>query len=497
MEPGSSKPACIGRYQIQRVLGGGAMGIVFLAYDPLLKRAVAIKTVREGTEAKDLLLERFRREAEVSARLSHPNIITVFDVGEDPEVGPFLAMEYVEGTSLAALIHDGIALESALRLLIQLMGALMAAEAAGIAHRDVKPENVLVDKQGRVKLMDFGIARSGESRLTQGGVVFGTPSYTAPELLVGADASPVTDRYAFAVTAFELFTGTLPFQGRTVGTTLYRIVHEAPELPETLSPRLRKVFETALAKSPKDRPPDLPTFVIALVDASDLSPETQESLLTLVQENPTVRSRLARSTRPLASQQPEKPAASHPRATDTSKRPSRLSLPWAWIGGAALFLLAGAISLAWMYLGRPRRIDVFTSPPGAEVKVDGFTLGRTPLTQAQIRGRSSLLRIERRGYQPATRTIGPKDSAIYFTLEPLPWTLSVVTDPPEAEILLDDQPMGRSPLPVLTIPAEGEHTLTVRLEGFEEWRAKLDRDAPFPETIRLSPEPPATRPRRR
>jgi serine/threonine protein kinase len=229
------EPRKIGRYEVNRVLGHGAMGVVYLAFDPLLKRPLAIKTVREsGSEDGSLL--RFQREAEISARLSHPNIVTIHDVGQDPEVGPFLAMEYIDGLPLSDLIQQGIPTESAVRLLLQGMSALQAAEHAGITHRDVKPANILVSHDGRLKLMDFGIARGEGTRLTQTGQIMGTPSYTSPEALAGVDPSSVSDRYAFAVTAFQMLTGELPFECSTIAATLFRIAHDPPLFPESMGP---------------------------------------------------------------------------------------------------------------------------------------------------------------------------------------------------------------------------------------------------------------------
>ncbi len=275
----SLDPEKIGRYEVQCVLGRGAMGVVYLALDPLLKRSVAVKTMRDNGEDVSNTMERFKREAEISARLNHPNIITVYDVGVDNEMGPFLAMEYVQGASLAHLIKENLPMDVGLRLLLQGMAALQAAEIAGIIHRDIKPENMLVSLEGRLKLMDFGIARGDQSRLTAAGMVFGTPSYTAPELLVGGEPLPATDRYAFAVTAFEVFTGCLPYQGTSVGTTLYRIVHEAPKLPDTLHPDLQGVFLRALAKDPLQRYQDLPGFMWALISAAPIASDQKAKLL--------------------------------------------------------------------------------------------------------------------------------------------------------------------------------------------------------------------------
>ncbi len=273
-------PTTIGRYQVVSLLGQGAMGRVYLAQDPLLKRRVAIKVVAENGSDQEHALERFQREAEISARLNHPNIITVYDVGEDEAVGPFLAMEFVDGVSLARLIRekrlDG---ETILRLMLQAAHALTAAAKGDIVHRDVKPENILVSQDGRLKLMDFGIAnQADQTRLTALGTVVGTPSYTAPELLMGGEATAATDRYALAVTAYECFTGTLPFVGETVGATLLKVVNEPPFMPDGLPEPLQEVFHIALQKDPLARYPDLHSFLNALLEASELAPAAQSRL---------------------------------------------------------------------------------------------------------------------------------------------------------------------------------------------------------------------------
>ena len=264
----SRDPEAIGRYRVQKSLGAGAMGAVYLAEDPLLKRRVAVKIVQVAGAAMDHARERFAREAEISARLNHPNVITVYDVGEDPAVGPFLAIEFVDGMSLAECIKEGRLDDvTRLRILILAMQGLEAAHAVGIVHRDVKPSNLMVSRDGRVKLMDFGIARGDDDGLTQTGAVLGTPAYIAPEQLKGASPSAVTDRYAFAVTAFELFTGTRPFHAETASAMLYCIVNEPPRIPQGMLAALGQVFARALAKNPKARPPTMRAFLDELLAA--------------------------------------------------------------------------------------------------------------------------------------------------------------------------------------------------------------------------------------
>ncbi len=275
----SPEPEKIGRYEVGYVIGRGSMGVVYLAVDPLLKRSVAVKIMRGKSGNASETIERFKREAEISAKLNHPNIITVYDVGVDPEMGPFLTMEYITGASLAQVIKLNLPVDEVMKLLLQGMSALQAAQLAGIVHRDVKPENMLVSQTGHLKLMDFGIARGDQSRLTAEGVMFGTPTYIAPELLTGGSPSPATDRYAFAVTAFEALTGALPYQGSSVGSTLYRIVHEPPAIPPDLAPELQAVFLRALSKDPAARYPDLPEFMEALINAAPLDREPRAKLL--------------------------------------------------------------------------------------------------------------------------------------------------------------------------------------------------------------------------
>lgn len=247
------------------------MGAVYLAEDPLLKRRVAIKVVRAMGGEREVALDRFRREAEISAQLNHPNVVMVYDVGEEPALGPFITMEYVEGTSLGVLIRQGgTDPEQALRILLQAMRALRAAHRHAIVHRDVKPDNILVGEDGRVKLMDFGIARTMAPRLTNQGEFLGSPAYSAPELLRGEDPTPGTDRYAFVVSAFELLSGHLPHPGASVAAVIAHILHESIVIPMAMPARVGYVFQRALAQDPDERYETLPEFMMDLLDAYPL-----------------------------------------------------------------------------------------------------------------------------------------------------------------------------------------------------------------------------------
>jgi len=289
-------PKTIGRYQVLRPIGQGGMGTVYLAEDPLLKRRVAIKVVRVTGEARHQATLRFRREAEISAQLNHPNLVTIYDVGVEEDLGPFLAMEYIEGKSLAKHIREkSLEPEAAVRVLIQAMRALRAAHRQAIVHRDVKPDNILLGEEGRAKLMDFGIARSlghmslnpeqdldaplpAEAppggyaqtlalRLTVTGDFLGSPAYAPPEVLKGGDGTPASDRYSFAATAFEILTGLLPHPGEGLTGIIIHILQEPVAIPADMPPRLGAVFQRALATDPDDRYTTLPEFMEELIDA--------------------------------------------------------------------------------------------------------------------------------------------------------------------------------------------------------------------------------------
>ncbi len=485
--PMNAPSPLIGRYEIQRVLGRGAMGVVYLARDPLLKRKVAVKIVHSLSEDRATLLLRFQREAELSARLNHPNIVTVFDVGEDPYVGPFLAMEYVDGTLLSRLVKDGLDQESLLHLLIQAASALKASGEAGVAHRDIKPDNMIVSREGRLKLMDFGIARGQESGLTQAGMIFGTPSYTAPELLVGGEASPATDRWAFTVSAFEVLTGVLPFHGENVGATLYSIVHEGPRVPPGWSPAFLEVFQRAFAKAPAARHPGLELFLHELLEALPIRELARHHLHAYVSGDLPFG-----WTQPFQAPEASAPSAPSSEPLPLELRPSLVAGPWfrrPWGMGLLGFsvLLACGLIAAGFRAQKPWTLEVATSPPNADLMVDGRYQGQTPMGVILAKGQNHLVRVERQGFEAIIREVRPGDWSLHFVLRRTPYAISVITDPAGAEVFLDGQAVGTTPLQALPVPMEGQHELRIRKQGFQEWQALLEKDMPFPATVRLNP----------
>jgi hypothetical protein len=250
----------IGRFQVVKSIGQGGMGALFLATDPMLERQVAIKLLKEDD---DELRERFAREARAVAKLHHANIVTIFDVGTH-DGRPFIAMEYVEGQTLAQIIRERQALSTPrrLELIEELCDGLGFAHKAGIVHRDVKPANVMVNTEGSVRILDFGIARIAEaSKLTRAGMLIGTLNYMSPEQVTGAPVDQRSDIFSVGLVLYEMLAYQKAFPGKALTEVLDRIVHGAPEpLSEVrrgIDPAVVRIVQRAMEKDPAKRYPDL------------------------------------------------------------------------------------------------------------------------------------------------------------------------------------------------------------------------------------------------
>src|SRR5271154_3116072 len=254
-------PEKIGKYLIQSVLGKGAMGVVYKAFDPHIERVVAIKTVRKDLVDPDLAVQvmaRFQNEAKAAGRLLHPNIVSVYEYAED-EINAFIAMEYVEGTGLREYLNRKASFDlgQIVAIVSQLLLALDFAHERGVVHRDVKPANLILTSGGTLKVADFGIARIDTSSLTSLGMVMGTPSYMSPEQCQGLVVDRRSDLFSAGVVFYELVAGEKPFSG-ALETIAYKICHEDPRPPSTISrlpltPTIDAVIATALEKNPEMR----------------------------------------------------------------------------------------------------------------------------------------------------------------------------------------------------------------------------------------------------
>ncbi len=276
------------RYELRALIATGGMGQVWRGHDRLLDRPVAVKVLRSEYADHQVFLERFRSEARHAAALSHPNIAAVLDYGEsaDADTGEHLAylvMELVEGAPLSArLEREGpLAPEAALSVLRQTAAGLAEAHRAGLVHRDVKPANILVGTDGRVKLTDFGIAWSAESvPLTGTGQVIGTARYMSPEQAAGERVGPASDVYALGLVGYESLTGHPPFEGTNPVTVALKQVREQPQpLPEEVPPEVRSLIGAALVKDPGERPPDAGAFLSAVEETIERSTRPRPAAL--------------------------------------------------------------------------------------------------------------------------------------------------------------------------------------------------------------------------
>jgi tRNA A-37 threonylcarbamoyl transferase component Bud32 len=450
-------PTMIGRYQVLRLLGSGAMGSVVLAEDPRIKRKVAIKLMKLDavrTEAdQHEYLARFQREAEVSGLLNHPGIVAIYDVGEVEGHGPFLAMEYVPGKPLDGLIKGGpvLATKEKLRIAVGIAESLDHAHAKGIVHRDVKPGNVMVAEDGRTKLMDFGIAKLEDASLTQTGTFLGTPSYASPEQIREGKVDSRSDIFSFGVLVFELMSGQSPFPGNSINTILYRIVNEPPvevQPPVTgiLPEGWRRIFDKVLSKHPEERYPTCTAFVRDLLDTVvELGKEDRREFLGLMKMSgesplPEITSTAFDETMVVA--RPE------------SRNSGRL-----WLAALVLAVVATG---GWFFLKGPKgtRLKIVSRPLGAKVFVNDLEVGSTPVSQPLVPG--DKLRLEAKGFDPLPFELkageAPPPS---FELKPIIREELVDSTPQGATVVLNDKALD-APTPMKVTWNQGQsNTLTL------------------------------------
>jgi serine/threonine protein kinase len=248
----------LGKYEIIKEIGKGAMGVVYLAFDPVIERQVAIKTMNDESFSDSEQRARFLREAKSAGGLQHPNIVTIYDMGEE-EGTPYIVMEFVEGDDLDELIAQGILkLEDKLNIMIQLCDALSFAHSQGIIHRDIKPSNIRVLKDKQIKVMDFGIAKKQDSDLTRTGLVVGTISYMSPEQIQGKPISSASDQFSAGTVFYQLMTGKKPFEGENITSVIFKIISLKPEALDMsgVEPFVANIIRKMMANDATHRFPD-------------------------------------------------------------------------------------------------------------------------------------------------------------------------------------------------------------------------------------------------
>jgi eukaryotic-like serine/threonine-protein kinase len=280
-------PQRIGRYRVINVLGSGAMGMVYLAHDEMIGRQVAIKTIHQHLlhgENSEEWLARFRREVRAAGRSLHPNIVTIFEYGEQNGV-PYIVMEYVQGRDLYSHLKERklMPLPNALAIMVQVLQALSYAHMAGVVHRDIKPGNIILLADGQVKVTDFGIAKvDAADGMTQVGMALGTPSYMSPEQCEGQEADLRSDLFSVGMVLFELLAGVRPFSRRVAGELLDESPRRVTQLNPELPVEFDALFDKALAKRPSDRFQDAHEFIAALEGLKSVALVINNQCLTTI-----------------------------------------------------------------------------------------------------------------------------------------------------------------------------------------------------------------------
>jgi serine/threonine protein kinase len=426
----------LGRYEIRGTLGRGAMGVVHDGFDPVIGRRVAIKTVRLPDQADAEAQEevaRFRRESQAAGRLTHPNIVSVYDFGETGDVA-FIVMEFVDGPTLKALLdkQERFALPAIQRIMDDLLAGLRFSHERGIVHRDIKPANVMLTSEGQAKIADFGIARIENSSMTQVGTVLGTPSYMSPEQFMGQVVDARTDIYSAGVLLYQLLTGDRPFDGG-FSTIMHKALHTDPPWPSevtvTAPAALDAVVRRAMAKRPEERFASAAEFAAAIraamVPGGTSTEATQEATVVL--------------RRPVEVAPPITPAPS-PKPTAPARVRSRTLLPIA--AGIGIIGLAGVGAGAW-FLRTP------TPAPVAEVTPEPlpqppFARGGAVETEPAPSSPTSPAGVT--GKQAAPSQASPAPAA------PTPPAPAPEPTPPESALIAP----ARAPAPSAPAPASAE-----------------------------------------
>src|ERR687888_1533367 len=396
-----------GRYKIKHRIGSGGMADVYCAVDEQLGREVALKMLHRRFAEDREFVERFRREASSAAGLQHQHVVSVYDRGEYDGTY-YIAMEYLDGRSLKTIIREEAPLDPdrAIDLTIQVLRAARFAHRRGIIHRDFKPQNVIVDAEGRAKVTDFGIARAGASDMTQTGSIMGTAQYLSPEQAQGLAVSAASDLYSIGIVLYEMLTGRVPFEGESAVTIALKQVNEAPVPPSAYNPAVGPALETVVLRSLEKhaalRFQDADEFIAALEDARGAA--TTSQLTTPAYAAPAG---------PPTMIEPPSEGYIYPAEPLPPPEPRDRGRWWWWV--LALLLVAGAVVAGALLLSGGKKVTVPTvvgaDQANAEAKLrqEGFKTDATPKTSERPKG-------EVIGQDPAGGERAEKGSTVDLTV---------------------------------------------------------------------------------
>ncbi|HSF16865.1 MAG TPA: TonB family protein [Vicinamibacteria bacterium] len=474
-------PKRIDRYEILEAIGFGAMGAVYKAFDPIIKRPVAVKTLRldvpPGSQDHRDFLERFSTEAKTAGRLSHSNIVTLYDVGHIQDQIPWLAMEYVEGQTVAAILESQrLKPELVIGLVSQIASALDYAHREGVVHRDIKPSNVIVHGGEKVKVTDFGIASFVNAERNHSGFTMGTPSYMSPEQAMGEDLDGKTDIFSLGVVAFEMLSGQQPFPGNNVTSILYKLVHSDPIHPDGLEVlgllphKWHEVFARVLAKDPDSRYPNASEFVSDLELCLGSWFGALEGETVIVRDGSGFQNDYETKVDSPAASDEDPTVVASPDVTATTMAGGEYHGSF---GATSRFTAPPASSEPTRYDGPPpgeilARSD--PTPPSRKERDSAAGVGRTASWKRSVALAAAgalLIWLVTLLTRPdgSTGAVGSDGIDSPAELVADKGSLRVFTDPEGALVLVDGVEQGETPLEVVELPL-GEHEVEIRLDGY-------------------------------
>ena len=516
----------LGRFDVIREIGKGAMGQVFLANDPKIERKVAIKTIvlPPGTsedEARETS-QRFLREAQAAGKLLHPNIVTIFDVGEEAGVS-FIAMEFIEGETLEKYTRPEnlLSLRRVQEVVEQAASALDYAHQNHVIHRDIKPANLMMLKGGVLKVTDYGLAKNPSANLTQAGVLLGTPSYMSPEQIQGHELDGRSDLFSLGVVLYELLTGVRPFDGDSISTIIYRVLYEDPRPPAAynpaLPPEINGILERALEKEPEERYQIGSELVADLAKAfAGLPPETLSRPLPGM-SRPPGGARTAQSSGTLARPGRGGPGRRGDRTTRDRRGEVAAAIPAAEPGFAARHSMkiaavhepgfassdandgAGAGTTSASVGGAPPgggttlaaaggrsgmvSVAVSTIPHGGTITIDSTRLAEPRLILPLSDTRPHDI-VAQAGCRRAVAEMTASDLASFkgnlvMELKPRQEEVMIASEPPGARIRLNGHDTGKVTPAVLALDGCEERSLDLAREGYRPWSATYKPEDDF------------------
>ncbi len=496
-------PRTLGRYQLQAEIARGAMGKVYRGYDPLCRRVVAIKTIRpeylRQAHAKDYM-QRFQREARAAGALSHPNIVTIYDVSDD-----YFVMEYLQGMTLLSLLAQRGALppDEAFDIVSPIADALDYVHQHGIIHRDVKPSNIMILPNGQPKIMDFGVAHLESTIITTDGESLGSPPYMSPEQVLGQEPTAQADIFSLGVVAYEILTGRRPFSGDKIPSILFRVVNQDPASPrqwnQALPARYDDIFRSVLAKKPADRYATAAEFArtLPLTKLEKIELATSRTKPHQPRPGPEFSSSSVGSDTvrlPGIEKAPYVVARDPARTVARGRRshPVKLTLRLrraTFIATTSLLAAAGAAIIA-VFVGAsastpvaPAAVEglhVETTPPGATVWLNGDKVGTSPVVLNPVPDGQLQLRVAKKGFLPVEKSFdvqaGMLPSSTFFEMLPARTSLFLSAEPEGALVKIDGESVGNSPIEDFPIHP-GTHEIVVEREGFRRWSFDIDAEA--------------------